>query len=473
MRHDSRSRALARASLAASVALGAPSCASSDDAAPGNEAETSACGVPVHPHLARPGASNLHDDPYMSDTYDLAGPSAAARVVRAKLGGECATVTFDAKGRIVTTCIAASGRKSVELLDPSTLEELARYDDLPSGLSSTSFGAGGYFYLDEHDRVVIGTIDGAIVRLRETEAPAFAVDARWDRSTLGLVDADGTLESALPDWSGRIWFVTENGAVGYVVEGDAAGGVVRLAGEAIGNSFAVDETGGVFVVSDHALYRFDLDASGGIVTTFREPYDRGTRRKPGQMNFGSGTTPTLLAGGLVAITDNAEPRMHVLVYAREAAHEGPRARCEAAVFAEGRSATENSLIGCGRSLVVENNYGYTGPIAFGPTDASEPGIARVDLREGASGCDVVWTSSVAAPSAVAKLSLASQLVYTYTSSPTGWAFTAVDFATGERRFDVPVGTDFLANNNYAPITIGAAATAYVGVIDGLVAIVPE
>ncbi|MEI2671731.1 MAG: hypothetical protein V9G13_11560 [Marmoricola sp.] len=41
-------------------------------------------------------------------------------------------------------------------------------------------------------------------------------------------------------------------------------------------------------------------------------YDRGTRVKPGQLSQGSGTTPTLIDDDLVAITDNADPRMNVI-----------------------------------------------------------------------------------------------------------------------------------------------------------------
>ena len=51
---------------------------------------------------------------------------------------------------------------------------------------------------------------------------------------------------------------------------------------------------------------------------WRAPYDRGTARKVGQINQGSGTTPTFLGRNFVAITDNADARMHVLVYRREA-----------------------------------------------------------------------------------------------------------------------------------------------------------
>ena len=38
----------------------------------------------------------------------------------------------------------------------------------------------------------------------------------------------------------------------------------RRTGEAIGNSFAVDDSGGVFVVTDVAQYRFDANAAADV-----------------------------------------------------------------------------------------------------------------------------------------------------------------------------------------------------------------
>ncbi len=163
--------------------------------------------------------------------------------------------------------------------------------------------------------------------------------------------------SALPDWSGRLWFASTGGVVGTV---DPKSGAVRSRplGEKIANSFAVEDTGAVYIVSDAALYRLTAGAGGLPVTVWRRPYANSGVQKPGQSSAGSGTTPTLMGAGLVAITDNADP-MNVLVYRRGSG----TLICRQPVFAKGASATDQSLIGTGRSLVVENNYGYSGPPA--------------------------------------------------------------------------------------------------------------
>src|SRR4029077_3038081 len=87
--------------------------------------------------------------------------------------------------------------------------------------------------------------------------------------------------------------------------------------EPIENSFAADEKGGVYIVSDVAMYRFDLGKDGQIEETWREQYQNSGLVKPGQFTAGSGTTPTVMGNHYVAITDNADP-MNVVVYRRAA-----------------------------------------------------------------------------------------------------------------------------------------------------------
>ena len=436
--------------------------------------------IPQHPFMAPNGRSNVHDDAYMTDTYVGAGPLGRMPEVRSTFqAAECGSVTFDRAGRIVTICVGVEGPELV-LFDAQTLETeavmpLPPRSPSPGSSVFSDFSGGGYFYLDQLDRAVIPTNNRQVWVVGETESvagPGFALIRTYDLSS-AVALGDGIV-SVLPDWHGLLWFVTVHGVVGTVEPASGAVAALGLDGEAIGNSFAVDETGGVFIVSDHALYRFDAGASGAPLVTWRETYDRGTRLKPGQVNFGSGTTPTLMGRGWVAITDNADPRMQVLVYRRAASVSGPRLVCTAPVFAAGTGATENSLIGIGtRSLVVENNYGYSGPTVTENGGTTEPGMTRID--RGARGCHTVWTSAERVPSTVSKVSLGAGLVYTYTKDPEpnntdAWYFTAIDFRTGQTVYKRRAGTGLGFNNNFAPVSLGPDGTAYVGALGGLVQI---
>jgi hypothetical protein len=309
---------------------------------------------------------------------------------------------------IVSICVGPEGPRLV-MFDAQTLELLAEMPLPPrsgsgGGNPLTDFSGGGYFYLDNQDRAVVATNTRHIWVVGETSGPVgpgFTLVRDYDASSRVPV-GDGII-SALPDWSGRIWFASVKGVVGTV---DPASGSVKSIdlAEAIGNSFAVDETGGVYIVSDRALYRFDPAADGTPAVTWSETYANTGVKKPGQTEMGSGTTPTLMGSDYVSITDNADP-MDVVVYKRAKTVTGARRVCVQPVFNQGASDTDQSLIGAGRSMVVENNYGYTGVAATEQGATTTPGISRVDINDTGTGCHTVWTSAERAPSVVPKLSL--------------------------------------------------------------------
>src|SRR3989454_921065 len=263
--------------------------------APAMPRPTPAPAVPQHPFMAPNGRSNIHDDAYQTDTYVGGGPPGRnPEVDSTQQNAECGSLTFDSAGRIVAICVGLEGPR-LAMFDPATLDLLAVFPLPPrsggGGGVFSDFSGGGYFYLDGRDRAVIPTNSHQIWVVGETTTalgPAFELVRVYDLAT--VVEPTEGIISCLPDWSGLLWFVTVNALVGTVDPDSGAVQTMRLPGEAIGNSFAVDETGGVFIVSDHALYRFDAGAMREPVVTWREEYDRGSRLKPGQTN-GATTEP--------------------------------------------------------------------------------------------------------------------------------------------------------------------------------------
>ena len=223
---------------------------------------------PRHPFMAPNGRSNLHVDGYQSDVHQGPGPLGREMQRRSTfLEGVCASVTFDSRGRIVTVCVGVEGPKLL-LLEPRTLETLAAMPLPPrvpgaGGNLFTDFAGGGYFYLDNRDRAVIPTTTRHVYVVRQTGGgTGFEIERDYDLSAVVL--PGDKIISALPDWGGRLWFASTNGVVGTV---DPASGAVRSRplGEKIANSFAVEDTGAVYIVTDAALYRLE----------------RGRRRRPG------------------------------------------------------------------------------------------------------------------------------------------------------------------------------------------------
>jgi len=450
-----------------------------------------------HPFLAANGINSMHNNAAQSDAYRWAGPLGKQPQVSSKqfhrIVGSCVSQTFDRQGRMIGTCVTPFGVTLVAR-DPDTLEVLARQSItrwLPIG---QKFSGGVYFHLDSEDRVLLATNNLDIQRWALLEEDG---DFGWQlQQNISIAAALNRVRKeqhrvidVMPDWQGNYWFITRAGLVGVIDRDGSQSTALALgadsAREGIDNALAVGENG-VFVVSDHALYNFKLGGEhvgdspnknkNKIVQQWREAYDRGQAPKLGTMGHGSGTTPTLMGNDYVAITDNADGQVQVVVYAQKP-RPGPQQVCQQGVFPAGRGTSENSLAVVGNGLIVENNFGYFGPTE---TPSAEPGIARVNVLDDVSGgqrCELAWENkTLSSPSSVPKVSLANGLVYLYTRDKGNpddlhaWYITAMDVTNGEVVFKQLTGVGWLFNNHYGSITISPDGAAYIGMIGGLVKI---
>jgi hypothetical protein len=139
--------------------------------------------APRHPFMAINERSNLHSDAWQTDTDRLPGPLGRDMTrVSSSHNAVCGSVTFDSQGRIVTVCVGVTGPSGggagLFLLDPQTLETIAKYDLPPRqpgantpGNLFTDFAGGGYFYLDNQDRAVVPTTTRHVYVMAETQDP--------------------------------------------------------------------------------------------------------------------------------------------------------------------------------------------------------------------------------------------------------------------------------------------------------------
>ena len=417
--------------------------------------------------------SSIHNDSWMTDAYRSARlpDPLDSTVISFFAGGDCASLLWDGPARLIAVCVSPTQVRGF-VLDSRTLEPIVERQlaSKPPALDVlTNFSGGGYAVLDS-ERNLVTPLPGGII-------------ARFDPSTLQPVDrldaasalqAGEDITSVVPDVSGDLWFVGRRGTVGIAnpTTGRIESVMVGRSGPVdVENSFAVAEAGVAYVVTGEDLLK--LTSSGGRPEiAWRLPYDRGERRKPGQTSRASGTTPTVFAGGrFVGMTDNAEPRMNVVVVDVS----GSRAveHCRVPVFAAGQSATENSLIAMGDSLFVENNYGYSVTSVVGGRTTT-PGMARIDVDS--SGCSLRWQATeVTIPSLVSKGVVADGAIITYSKSASAagvdaWWFTAVDSATGHMLWRRLAGVGPLLNNHFAAGYLSPDGAFVVGTISGIVAL---
>jgi hypothetical protein len=428
--------------------------------------------IPQHPFMAPNPGNNMHSDAYISDTYEAGGPLGLNPKVSSRTQGfgGYGTITFDSKGWLVGVYGNARAFQ-LELMDPYTLEELASYDLPPrpwdfyfQGVLPWEYlGAGIYFYLDNQDRAIVPTTKNTIqvVQVPDPEGHGeFELVREYDLADYVVPGKEDSVAWVLPEWSGEYyWYATTAGIVGTV---DVDSGVVRtmqLEGELIENSFAVGEDG-VFIISDYAMYRFSQDGNGNIIVDWRTEYDRGPQQKPGHITRGSGTSVTLMGtpeDGLVAVTDNAEPRINLMFIRRSDGVEV----CSIPIFEEGKSGTDLTVIafehadangdGAGvYSVIVENNWAHH---TF-PLSRPEPGLTRVDATrhdDGTYSCEEIWASSEKSIGGF-RLSFGNGLVYMYGKGESWvlteekWYLTALDFTTGETVYKKLTGTGLGYNN---------------------------
>jgi hypothetical protein len=447
--------------------------------------------IPRSPFMAANGLSEIHDDEWQSDVYTYGGPlgknpqtfsTYLGADIPPGAGRDCGSITFDQKGRVISICIGLSGPK-LYMFDPETLATMATFslpgrtpEDLllnPGPKIFQDFSAGGYFYLNHDDQVVTGTTNGHIYVIEETPGPGFKLVRDYP---LGL-RTNEEITSQLPDSHGLLWFTArQDGVVGTLDFKTGRVRIRRLGNKADGEitkSLAADSHGGIYIPTNHRLYRFAAGRNGQPRITWQVTYPNDGVAKPGQLDAGTGTTPVLSDGGrYVGINDNANP-MDIVIYrtaVRVAAHHR-RLVCRIPVFHKDTSADENAMIAAGRSYVIENNYGYQGPQS---TEAgnSAPGFARITINRKGTRCHHNWTSyAVSAPSVVSKLSLKNGLIYTYTDDGNdNWYWTTLSYKTGKVVYERYAGSGLGYNNNYAGIALAPTGTEYLGTLGGVVAL---
>ena len=372
----------------------------------------------------------------------------------------CGHLLPDTHERLLALCTSSSGAR-LKVLDPRTLRPVATAS-LPDPCADVPPAAG------TEEEFVVATGDRRLLHVTTTDgadAPAVVTQRAVD---LGRVlPAGACVVSVAVDPVGRTWFVTRAGEVGVVAaEGEPA---VLALGESVGQPLAVDRDG-AYVTTAEAVHRV-VTRAGAPLETWRAAYETGSGRKPGQVDAGSGSGVTLLEGGLLALTDNANPRMHVVVLR---AVDGSQV-CRQEVFEDDASATEAALTAVGGTgVVVTNGHGWTG--AWRGVLGRRPpgGIARVDVVDGA--CATTWTSAEVAPTSGTTLSRATGLLYAWTKRRSwlgvdAWYLTALDARTGRTAFAARGGTGPWAGDAGSPVTIGPAGTAFVGTRAGLVRVV--
>ncbi|MGB3442617.1 MAG: hypothetical protein WBA97_28065 [Actinophytocola sp.] len=454
-------------------------------AAPGPAAATGlefGPGAPVNPATAPAGGASSHGDSASSKTFTGAGPAGSPVVVtRSTLLAACPTLLHGSDGQLLGLCTDVLGQTpAVHVLDNATGFPLARLS-----IAKGSLLGGVYAYLDDQDQVVMVDGNRDLLHIAHHRGPFGIWTLRVTQRIplAAAIAADDAVTGVIPGYDGRVWFVTGNGTVGVVDTATNAVGTYQLpAGERVDNSIST-VPGTLAVTSDHALYLFDTNAAVPQ-PRWRYAYDRGPARKPGQLSWGSGATPVFFGPtngyDYVAITDNARPRMNLLVLRTGAAT--PQPVCSQSLFAnQPASGTENAPVAAGRAVFLTNTYGYNYPTLPPDAGPSVPddatftgGLTRVDVRADGSGCEVAWESATRS-AALPRLSVTDRHLYTAIQNGPGteldpFSYAAINADTGAVTDQALLGS--LLGNPLQTAGTAIGRVYYQGTLTGIARIAP-
>ncbi|QBJ98393.1 hypothetical protein ERC79_22480 [Rhodococcus sp. ABRD24] len=468
--------------------------------------------APANPQLGPRGTSTMHGDAGSSDATALAGPgTGAVSVAQYPLASACPTLLQGSDGLVVALCTTMLGQvPTVNLIDPDRSAFPVGVPLAELQLTKGSLLGGVYAYLDSADRLVV--IDGSrhLLRIGHAQAP----DGKWTlavESSADLTSAiptDDNVTGIAPDWNGNVWFATGAGLVG-TVDTDGVTRTVQLGtGEQVHNSISTSPTA-TAVATTHATYQLSAGPSAQPQIDWRQEYDRGSARKPGQLSWGTGSTPTyfgpVTGSEYLTIVDNADGQVNLLVYRSATGDEvcsepvlppgdGGSSGANGSSGSDSGSATgstgsgsgsENSPIGIGRSVFVASTYGYPYPTVPAGAGAAVPasapfrgGMSRVDVDADGSGCTTVWQNQVRS-SAVPHLSTADGNIYTMvrlgldTTTPLdGFAYAVIDPDTGAVRTTRTITGTLLGDTLQMSALITADGRYMQGTIAGIASVSP-
>lgn len=319
--------------------------------------------------------------------------------------------------------------------------------------------------------------DSAIIEDR-----TFDIPAEYLRGT----PSDDPIVGMNLTYDGFITFATKNGTIGIVSRDFSQQAFLQLgdeSGEEISNSIAVDEDGGIYVVSAKQMYRAQWngsqlsidEADGG----WSAPYEEGADTSgAGRLGAGSGSTPSLMGTGdmdkFVVITDGQEQAHLVLFWRDEIPADwqpiapGKSRRIAAEVPINygdvNRTATmsEQSVLVRGYgAVVVSNDYrnadllsglstgndifntitnGIT--VFFSKLGFVRPyGVQKFEWNPDNRSIDTAWVNNdISCPNGIPTMSAQSQLFYCVGARGINWTIEALDWNTGELAFSKALGS---------------------------------
>ena len=369
-----------------------------------------------------PPLAGMHGDAGNTKATDNPGPLGVNPIVKSASGTPMVPMMWDNANRLTAGCIilqtepSGNYERCLEAVNPSNLAVQAQWLP-PSGQDIQT----QYMEMNKQtDQIVVASTEGHLYLIQRTDTnsiPAFTTLRDIDLVAAGAIPVNDPLLAADMDSEGNLWFSTgailklssdpdPDTTIGYI---DPSGNIYTMVipNQVVENGLAMNQNE-AFVVTGPAgsnntpgtddsglMTALHADPNGGVVTDWQQPYDagnanggNGTVGKLGGFARGSGSTPTLLGNDYVAITDNANTQINLLVYRQSATLQAGQQQlvCSVPLFQPNASANDIGMIGVVNgstdSVVALNDYnapvlpgaGAFGNDATNNMDGMAPGV---------------------------------------------------------------------------------------------------
>ena len=463
---------------------------------------------PVNPYLADSAWPMSHRHPYSQASSADTGPTKASNTILDFTALPSGIVTLcldkaDPQGRAVVWASSLLGihkllraDNKLHLVDTVPLWTISKAGAL-SGAYTLVDHEGQFFVPRAHSLYAFSAIDANDLNSKIKQ------HAQIDLASRNIMHPDDAIVGLNLSFDGYLVFVTMQGVVGVISRDFASLHILQLpAGETVSNSIAVDEDGGIFVVTSKLMRR--LQWTGEQLTAdpaagaWAAPYDTGDDLTiPGRLGKGSGTTPTLVGNQgedqLVVIADGA--RLMKLVYfwrnaipptAQVKVPGVPRIADQIPIrfgnLQATTSTTEQSVLVYGYdALVVNNDYGWLKkfPLQLGQAAivlTNMPGVAPHGVEKfrwdpHVQRVDSVWANPyLSCPNGIPSYSAATNLAYCIGQRRGLWTLEGIDWDTGASSFYETLGIRPRYNSAYAATQIAGDGMILSGSLGGMYSI---
>jgi hypothetical protein len=391
------------------------------------------------------------------------------------------------------------------------LASLKKTGSMLSALSSPTSGAYAMVTKDNTYISVSGLTVTAYGDAVSGNARSAIVVKKSVTLTSDIAASDDAIVGVNMMWDGSMAFATSKGVVGVIQPDFKTIAHLTLGSgqDAVSNSIASDENGGIYVVTSQAMYRVQWTGKDVSVDPavggWRATYNTGAGTSAGRLGQGSGSTPTLMGSGdqrFVAITDGATVNNVVLFWRDQIPADwhpitglDPRIAAQMPVNFNDpqRQATQNeqSLTASGFGIVaVSNDYRNVEKLsALGASGGSTLNTLTTSLVELMSGRRAVqpwgvqkfewnpstrqltspWaTLSVSCPNAIPTMSSLSQRFYCVGAYQNWWTIESLDWATGTNHFRKLMSQRADYNSFYSATQLNGDGSMIYGTLDGVV-----